>query len=105
MSPEEQAQMARASLVDKAVKQCTASESTQEFGLAMSDGQVMQFDPDGNTKAKEALKDAEVQSGKKIKAKVTGVSMVENNYQVLKVASVGIKGRGKRPSSGASSGT
>lgn len=82
----------QASRVDSAAKSCAASPSTQTLGLATSGGQVMQFDPDGNAKAKDALKEADVQPGKKIKAKVTG--LMEDNTTV-KVASVNVKGKGK----------
>ena len=105
VSPEEQAQMARANRVDQASKQCAATEATNQFALAMSGGQVMQFDSEGNSKAKEALKGANPESGKKVKAKVTGVSMIENNNEVLKVASVDVKGKGKHGSAGAGSGS
>ena len=103
VSPDEQAKLAQANRVDQAVKQCTASEATQRFALATSDGQVMQFDADGNAKAKDALKDASPVSGKKIKAKVTGTSTVENNAEVIKVASVDVKGKGKHGSGGSGS--
>jgi len=103
VGPEEQAKMAQANRVDQAVKQCTATGATQRFALATSDGQVMQFDPDGNEKAKEALKDASPASGKKVKAKVTGTSTVENNAEVIKVASVDVKGKGKHGSAGSGS--
>jgi hypothetical protein len=89
-SPAEQAQMARAAKVDNAAKQCTASSATQDFGLAMSGGQVVQFDRDGNNKAQDALKEVEVQPGKRIKAKVTGT--LENSTMV-RVASVEVKGK------------
>ncbi len=98
MSPEEQAKLAQASRVDSAAKQCAATPSTQTFGLATSDGAVMKFDPDGNAKAKEALRDASVQPGKKVKAKVTGT--LESN-ETVKVASVEVKGKGKHASAGA----
>jgi hypothetical protein len=90
MTPAQQAQIAKAERVDKAAKQCAASASTLNFGLAMSGGQVVQFDSEGNSKAQEALKQVEVQPGKKIKAKVTGT--LQNNVTV-KVASVEVKGK------------
>jgi hypothetical protein len=52
----------------------------------------MQFDPDGNEKAKEALKDADLQPGKKVKAKVTGIL---EDKTTLKVAEVDVKGKGR----------
>lgn len=100
MTPAQQAQMARAERVDDAAKQCAASSSTQNFGLAMSGGQVVQFDSDGNSKAQEALKEVQVQPGKKIKAKVTGT--MQSNVTV-KVASVEVKGKrtpGSAPATG-----
>lgn len=66
--------------------------SSQALGLATSDGQVMQFDADGNEKAKEALKHADVQPGKKVKAKVTGTM---EDKSTLKVAAVDVKPKGK----------
>lgn len=94
-----QAQTARAAAaqrVDTAAKQCTASSATQEFGLATSGGDVVRFDKDGNTKATDALRAVDVQPGKKVKAKVTGV-MEENN--LVRVASVEVKGKKISPSS------
>jgi len=52
----------------------------------------MQFDPEGNEKAKEALKDADVQPGKKVKAKVTGTM---ENKATLRGAEVDVKTKGK----------
>ena len=71
---------------------CVASPSAQALGLATSDGQVMQFDPAGNTKAKEALKGADVQPGKKVKAKVTGTM---EDKTTVKVAAIDVKAKGK----------
>jgi hypothetical protein len=90
MTPQQSAQMAKANRIDNAAKQCAASASTQTFGLAMSGGQVVQFDSSGNSKAQEALKDVEMQPGKKIKAKVTGTM---ENQQTVRVASVEVKGK------------
>jgi hypothetical protein len=90
MSPDQAAQMARAAKVDDAAKQCVPSSSTQAFGLAMSGGQVVKFDSDGNARAQQALKDVAVEPGKKVKAKVTGT--MEDNITV-KVASVEVKGK------------
>lgn len=101
MSPAQQAQMARAERVDNAARQCIASSATQNFGLAMSGGQVMQFDRDGNSKAQQALKEVHLQPGKRIKARVTGT--MENNVTV-KVASVEVKGK-RAPGSASTSGT
>jgi len=97
-SADERAAAARASKVDAAAKVCAASLSTPTLGLATSDGQVLQFDQDGNAKAKEALKDADLEPGKKVKAKVTGTMEDETT---VKVASIDIKGSGKRASPGA----
>lgn len=102
MSPADQAKMAQANRVDNAAKQCPATPSTQTFGLAMLGGQVVQFDKDGNAKAAEALKGVELRPGKKVKAKVTGA--VENNTTV-RVASVEVKGKGKRSSPAAAAPT
>lgn len=90
MTAAQKAQMARAEQVDKAAKQCVASSSTQNFGLAMSGGQVVQFDAGGNNKAQEALKEVQVQPGKKVKAKVTGTLQ---DKVTVKVASVEVKGK------------
>lgn len=96
-NPQVEAKMAQEEQVDNAAKQCTPSPSTQVFGLAMSDGQVVQFDKNGDTLAQGALKDNAVQSGKKIKAKVTGTMQSET---MVKVASLDVKGKGKRASGG-----
>lgn len=87
---------AAAERMDAAAKQCAASTSTQSFGLALSDGKVVQLDNQGNTQASEALKTIDVQPGKKVKAKVTGT--VEDN-NVVRVASVEVKGKKVNPSS------
>ncbi len=92
LSADEQARVNQASKVDNAAKVCAASPSSQALGLATSDGQVMQFDPDGNEKAKEALKDADLHPGKKVKAKVTGIL---EDKTTLKVAEVDVKGKGR----------
>lgn len=101
MSQPNSAQMAKAEKVDNAVKQCTATASTQTFGLALSDGQVMKFDGQGNVKASEAVKDTATQPGKKVKAKVTG-TMEEND--TVKVASLEVKGKRSSAPAPASSG-
>lgn len=88
----------RANKVDDAAKVCFASLSAQALGLATSDGQVLQFDQEGNAKAKEALKDADLEPGKKVKAKVSGTMKDETT---VIVASIDIKGSGKRASPGA----
>jgi hypothetical protein len=90
MSPEQAAQIARANKVDDAARQCVPSSSTQVFGLAMSGGQVVKFDADGNTKAQEAIKGTEVEPGKKVKAKVTGTM---EDRTTVRVASVEVKGK------------
>jgi nicotinate-nucleotide pyrophosphorylase len=87
---------AAAERMDAAAKQCAASTSTQSFGLALSDGKVVQLDNQGNTQASEALKTIDVQPGKKVKAKVTGT--VEDN-NIVRVASVEVKGKKVNPSS------
>lgn len=92
MNAAEQAQLDEVNRVENAAKVCAASPLTQALGLATPDGRVMQFDQDGNGKVKEALKNADVQSGKQVKAKVTG-TMEEKN--TVKVAAVEVKGKGK----------
>ena len=89
---DDRARSERANKLDNATKTCAASATTQNVGLAMSDGQLVQFDADGTAKAQEALKQADVQPGKKVKAKVTGVMEDKNT---VKVASVDVKGKGK----------
>lgn len=84
------AQMAKAARIDNAAKQCTPTASTQAFGLALGGGQVVKFDAEGNNKASEALKEVDLQAGKKIKVKVTG-TMADNT--TVKVASVEVKGK------------
>jgi hypothetical protein len=86
---------AAAQRMDAAAKQCTATPSTQSFGLALSDGKVMQLDQEGNAKASDALKSINVPPGKKIKAKVTGLAQDNNTVQV---ASVELKGKKVNPS-------
>ena len=95
------AQMAKAERMDNAVKQCTPSALTQTFGLALSDGQVMKFDEQGNAKATDAVKNTAPEPGKKIKAKVTGI-MEEND--TVRVASLEVKGKRSSAPSPASSG-
>jgi len=99
MSPEEQAQAARTQRIDNAAKQCTPSSQTQVFGLEKGDGEVVQFDSASSSKAREAIQGANVEQGKKLKAKVTGTM---ENDTVMRVASVEVKGKGKH--SGAGSG-
>jgi len=89
---DEQARSERASKLDNAAKTCAASSTTQNVGLAMSDGQVLQFDSGGAAKAQEAMKQAEVEPGKKVKAKVSGFMEDKNT---VKVAAVDVKGKGK----------
>ncbi len=80
-----QAQMARASIVDKVATQCAAKDSTQSFGLVTGDGQIMKFNQEGNAKASEALKENPVPAGKKVKAKVTGTTEGNSGVQVTSV--------------------
>ncbi len=84
------AQMARASMIDDAAKQCAARDTTHTFGLVLGDGQIMRFDEEGNAKASAALKESEPKEGKKVKAKVTG-TMASGSE--VKVASLEIKGK------------
>jgi len=92
MNAAEQAQLDEVNRVENATKACVASPLTQALGLATPDGHVMQFDQDGNGKVREALKNADVQSGKQVKAKVTGTMEDKNT---VKVAAVDVKGKGK----------
>jgi hypothetical protein len=90
------AQMAKATMMDQAAKQCTATASTQAFAL-VSGADVMKLDDQGNSKASEAVKGVEVQPGKKVKAKVTGTMEGET----IKVAAVEVKGkRASQPPAG-----
>lgn len=98
MTPAQSAEMARAERIDNAARQCPASASTQKFGLSMSGGQVVQFDNSGNTKAQDALREVAVKPGKNIKAKVTGTMQ---DKQVVRVASVEVKGKRAGNASGA----
>jgi hypothetical protein len=85
--------MHRAELVQGVIKRCTASKSTSEFGLALSGGRLIQFDQDGNRKASQAIKVAELRPGKPAKATVKGI--VESSGSVH-VTSVQIKGERKK---------
>jgi hypothetical protein len=96
MSQDRAARMAAADKIDTAAKHCAASASTEQFGLALSGGEVVRFNNDGDAKASEALKTVDVQPGKKIKAKVTGVMEDDNT---IRVASVEVKGKKNNPSS------
>lgn len=89
---DQRAQADQANRVDNAAKACAASSTTQNFGLAMANGQIVKFDADGQAKAQEAMKEADVQPGKKVKAKVSGFMEDKNT---VKVASVDVKGKGK----------
>jgi hypothetical protein len=80
---------ARAAKVNDAARVCAASPSTPAVGLATGEGQVLQFDSAGNVKAREALKNADLDPGKKIKAKVTGKLQ---NRSIVLVASIELKG-------------
>jgi hypothetical protein len=92
-SPEEDAQrLAHVARVDNAAKQCAPTPATRAFGLATSDGQVVQFDPPGNVKASAALKDTPVEPGKRIKARITGTMA---NSSTIDVDTVDIKSKGK----------
>jgi hypothetical protein len=87
------ARMRRAALVDDAVKKCPPSQSTSEFGLALSSGRLIEFDPDGNSKASQAVKLAELGPDKPAKATIEG--MVESSGSVH-VTSVQIKGERRK---------
>lgn len=88
------AEEARANKVNDAARTCAATPSTQTLGLATGEGQVFQFDHDGNAKAQEALKNVDVKPGKKVKAKVTGT--LQNGTTVM-VASIELKGLPNKP--------
>ena len=87
------ARMRRAEFVLEAVKKCPASESTSEFGLALSSGRLIEFDRDGNSKASQAIKVAELQSDKPAKATIEGI--VEDSGSVH-VTSLQIKGKHRK---------
>jgi hypothetical protein len=87
------ARMRRAEFVLDAVNKCPASESTSEFGLALSSGRLIGFDRDGNTKASQAIKVAELQSDKPAKATIEGI---EESTGLVHVTSVQIKGKNKK---------
>ena len=91
--PDVRARMRRAALVLDAANKCPASESTSEFGLALSSGRLIEFDEEGNSKASQAVKVAELRSGKPAKATVEGI--VESIGPVH-VTSVEIKGKRKK---------
>lgn len=80
--------MARAKMVVDAARQCAASSATLRLGWRFSDGQVVKLDDEGNAKASEALKAVNVETGKGVKAKVTG--LLESS-DTMKVASVEVK--------------
>ena len=87
------ARMRRAIFVLDAVNKCPASKSTSEFGLALSSGRVIEFDKDGNSKASQAVKVAELGSGKPAKATVKGI---EESSGEVHVTAVEIKGKRKK---------
>lgn len=85
--------MLRAELVEDAAKKCAASGSTAQFGLALMSGRLIEFDPDGNSKASQAVKVAELQPGKPEKATIKGI---EENSGSIHVTSVQIKGKHRK---------
>ena len=87
------ARMRRAALVEDAIKRCAASKSTSEFGLALSSGQLIGFDQDGNSKASQAIKVAELSPGKPAKATVKGI---EVSSGLVQVTSVQINGKRRK---------
>ncbi|HXH48934.1 MAG TPA: hypothetical protein VNM47_06275 [Terriglobia bacterium] len=84
------ARMRRAALVEDAVKKCAATNATSEFGLALSSGRLIGFDQEGNGKASQAIKVAELKPGKPAKATVEGI---EESNGLVHVTSVEIKGK------------
>ncbi len=97
MSPADQARAARANRVDSIAKQCSATQTTQDFRLAVGDGQVLRFDQEGNAKASDALKGVELRPGKKLKAKVSG--RLGNGGTTVEVASIEVKAKRASPAS------
>ena len=87
------ARMRRAALIEDVVKRCAASKSTSEFGLALSSGQLIGFDQDGNSKASQAIKVAELSPGKPAKATVKGI---EVSSGLVQVTSVQINGKRRK---------
>ncbi len=83
------ARMRRAVLVEEAVKKCPPSQSTSEFGLALSSGRLIEFDPDGNSKASQAVKVAELGPGKPAKATIEGMVESSGSVQVTSVQIIG----------------
>ena len=91
--PDLATRMRRAQLVEGAARKCAPSKSTSQFGLALSSGRLIGFDQDGNSKASQAIKVAEVRPGKPAKATVKGI--VERNG-LVHVTSVQINGKHKK---------
>lgn len=76
------ARMRRAALVQGVIKKCAASPSTSEFGLALSGGRLIKFDQQGNSKARQAIKVAELPPGKPAKATVKGIVEISGSVHV-----------------------
>ncbi len=90
---QDQARMEQADRMNSAIKKCTPTASTQTFGLAMGNGQVVQFNSEGNLKATEAMRENPALPGKKVKAKVAG-SML--NSTTVNVASLELKSKNNK---------
>lgn len=91
--PDINARLRHAAMIDDAVKKCPASESTSDFGLALSNGRVIEFDQDGNSKASQAIKVAELAPGSPAKATVEAF---EESGGSVRVTSVQVKSKHKK---------
>lgn len=91
--PDINARLHHAAMVDDAVKKCPASQTTSDFGLVLSSGQVIEFNQEGNSKASQAIKVAELSPGSPAKATVEAI---EENSGSVRVTSVQIKGKRKK---------
>ncbi|MGH9327840.1 MAG: hypothetical protein ACRD2B_14320 [Terriglobia bacterium] len=100
MIAEAQLHATRAKQIDRAVKQCTATPATKDFGLVTPSGKVLKFNQAGDTKAAQTLKNAALKPGKKLKAEVTGTMPPDST--TVNVASFAVKGKQKPVSATAS---
>ncbi len=90
---QDQARMEQEDRMNSAIKKCTPTASTQNFGLAMGNGQVVQFDNEGNLKASEAMRENPAEPRKKVKAKVGGTMQ---NSTTVNVASLEVKSKNNK---------
>ena len=72
-------------MIANAAKLCAATEYTSSFGLALENGDVIKFDGDGNSKAREAVKDVELEPLKAVKATVKGIDQGIGPVQVTSI--------------------